>query len=225
MMGVSTAAIKDGTMRPTLIKIFASIALISSASAVSATTALTVGDSLTLKYWFPSQNTAVETQTFTYAGPGQTVPFQLEQDSGFAQSALDILSNNQIAFRQIGCSFGPCIQNPTPGSGGWNGPVLFDNTNGMAFSNWAVISDTLGQPGLGIPGRVDVMGITDLLVAPGEIGVNWQGAPLQGQVVLGGPDLANSAVPEPATWALMLLGFAGIGIAKRRSKINQLAVA
>jgi hypothetical protein len=27
-----------------------------------------------------------------------------------------------------------------------------------------------------------------------------------------------SAVPEPATWALMLLGFAGIGLAMRRRK-------
>jgi hypothetical protein len=46
--------------------------------------------------------------------------------------------------------------------------------DGNAFSDWVVISDTLGQPGLGIPGRVDVMGITAFLIAPGEIGVNWQ---------------------------------------------------
>jgi PEP-CTERM motif-containing protein len=204
-------------MRPVFIKVFAALALFSSASAASATTALTIGDSLTLQYWFDTKNAVHETQTFTYTVPGQTVPFQLEQQSTFAQSALDILSNNQIAFREIGCSFGPCIQNPTPGPNGWNGPVLFDNSNGMAFSNWVVISDTLGQPGLGNPGRVDVMGITSLLVAPGQIGVNWQGVPLQGEVILGGPDLAP-AVPEPSTWAMMILGFAGIGFMAYRRK-------
>lgn len=30
--------------------------------------------------------------------------------------------------------------------------------------------------------------------------------------------LATPAVPEPATWALMLLGFAGVGVAMRRSR-------
>jgi hypothetical protein len=211
-------------MRPVFIKVIAAIALFSSTGAVSATTALTIGDSLTLQYWFDTQGAVQETQTFIYTGPGQTVPFQLEQDSNFAQSALDLISNTQIAFREIGCSFGGCIQNPTPGPNGWNGPVLFDNSNGTAFSNWAVISDTLGQPGLGILGRVDVMGITSLLVAPGEIGVNWQGVPLQGEVVLGGPDLVTlpPAVPEPSTWAMMLLGFAGVGfMACRRKQSGQ----
>jgi hypothetical protein len=208
-------------MRPVFFKVFAGLALFSSASAASATTALTIGDSLTLEYWFANQNAVQETQSFIYTGPGQTVPFQLEQDSNFAQSALDLISNTQIAFREIGCSFGGCIQNPTPGLNGWNGPVLFDNSNGTAFSNWAVISDTLGQPGLGIQGRVDVMGITSLLVAPGQIGVNWQGVPLQGEVVLGGPDLVTTpAVPEPSTWAMMILGFAGVGFMAYRRKQN-----
>src|ERR1700730_15088525 len=121
-----------------LVRILASLALISSAGAASATTALNVGDSLTLRYWFPTQGTLVETQTFTYTGPGQSIPFQFEQDSHFAQSALDFLSNSQIAFRAIGCSFGACIENPATGLNGWNGPVLIDNSNGMAFSNWAV---------------------------------------------------------------------------------------
>ena len=192
-----------------------SILLVTVGTANATTTALTINDSLTLQYWFPSQNTVVETQTFTYTGPGQTVPLQLEQDSGFVQSALDIISNNQIAFREIGCSFGPCIQNPTPS--GWNGPVLLDNTNGNAFSDWVVISDTLGQPGLGIPGRVDVVGITALLVAPGEIGVNWQGVPLQGEVILGGgTDL--QATPLPAALPLFASGLGALGLLGWRRK-------
>jgi hypothetical protein len=210
-------------MRHVFLRGFAALAVLSSASVASATTtALTVGDSLTLQYWFPSQLTVVETQTFTYTGAGQIVPFQLEQDSNFAQSALDILSNTQIAFREIGCSFGPCIQNPTPT--GWNGPVLFDNTNGIAFSDWVVISDTLGQPGLGIPGRVDVMGITSLLVAPGQIGVNWQGVPLQGEVILGGgTDVV--VTPLPATLPLFATGLGALGLLGWRRKRKAAAIA
>ena len=34
----------------------------------------------------------------------------------------------------------------------------------------------------------------------------------------GGVSLAVAAVPEPATWAMMLLGFAAVGFAMRRSK-------
>jgi PEP-CTERM motif len=34
---------------------------------------------------------------------------------------------------------------------------------------------------------------------------------------------AQSAVPEPATWGLMLLGFAGIGMAMRRRRRPALA--
>ena len=202
------------------LRIFAALALLSSASAASATTTtLTVGDSLTLQYWFPSQLTVVETQTFTYTGAGQIVPFQLEQDSNFAQSQLVLLSNTQIAFQEIGCSFGQCIQNPTPT--GWNGPVLFDNSNGNAFSDWGVISDTLGSPPLGAPDP-SVVGITSLLVAPGEIGVNWQHVVLEGEVILGGgSDLV--VTPLPAAFPLFATGLGALGLLGWRRKRKALA--
>ena len=94
--------------------------------------------------------------------------------------------------------------------------MLYVYSSGMAFSNWAVISDTLGQPGLGVPGRGDVIGNTALLVATRKIGVNWQGVPLQRDVILGGPVLGRGGFPEPSTWAMMIIGFAGIGLTIRR---------
>ncbi len=198
-----------------------SVVLFAVSTANATTTSLTVGDSLTLQYWFPTQLTVVETQTFTYTGPGQTVPLQVEQDSGFVQSALDIISNNQIAFREIGCSFGQCIQNPTPT--GWNGPVLFDNTNSNAFSDWGVISDTLGSPPLGQPDP-SVVGITALLVAPGEIGVNWQHVVLEGEVFLGGgSDL--QATPLPAALPLFASGLSALGLLGWRRKRKAAALA
>jgi hypothetical protein len=40
---------------------------------------------------------------------------------------------------------------------------------------------------------------------------------------LGGTVTITAAVPEPATWGMMLLGFAGIGVALRRSRRPMLA--
>jgi hypothetical protein len=37
--------------------------------------------------------------------------------------------------------------------------------------------------------------------------------------------VSPQGVPEPATWALMLLGFAGIGFAMRQKKLNQIGIA
>jgi hypothetical protein len=211
-------------MRPVFLMVFAALAVLSSASAASATTtALTVGDSLTLEYWFPSQHAVHETQTFTYTGPGQTVLFQFQNGGGVdPESALDILSNTQIAFREIGCSFGQCIENPTPT--GWNGPVLFDTTNGNAFSDWVVISDTLGSPPLG-GNDPSVVGITSLLVAPGEIGVNWQHVVVEGEVILGGgSDLV--VTPLPAAFPLFATGLGALGLLGwRRKRKNAAAIA
>jgi hypothetical protein len=39
-----------------------------------------------------------------------------------------------------------------------------------------------------------------------------------GNVLLGG--ISIQAVPEPGTWAMMLLGFAGIGFASRRRQLR-----
>jgi len=198
-----------------------SVLLFTVGTANATTTTLTVGDSLTLEYWFPSQHALFETQTFTYTGPGQTVPFQFQSGGLNPQSALDILSNTQIAFREIGCSFGQCIENPTPT--GWNGPVLFDTTNGNAFSDWVVISDTLGSPPLGAPDP-SVVGITSLLVVPGEIGVNWQHVVVEGEVTLGGGTNLQ-ATPLPAALPLFASGLGALGLFGWRRKRKASAFA
>jgi len=170
------------------------LALAATVPANAATTSLTVGDSLTLEYWFNEPGQSIETQTFNYTGPGQT---QLMQ---FGISTLDILSNNEIAFEESpGCGNG-CTQTAAD----WNGPVLFDNSNGVAFSNWAIISDTVG--------------ITSSLIAPGEVGVNWQGVPVQGEVLVG-------ATPLPSTWTMLIAGFVGLGFFAYRGKKTAIAAA
>ena len=54
----------------------------------------------------------------------------------------------------------------------------------------------------------------------GDFKINWTGNQnnydLVSQVIQSRPP----AVPEPATWAMMLVGFGGIGMAMRRRKVN-----
>ena len=184
-------------MRDRFLGVLTSLVLLGSGGAANAvTTDLTVGDSLTLKYYFPTFGTVIESQTFTYTGPGQTVPFQ------FGVSTLDILSNSEIAFQENALC-GVCFQTSDP----WNGPDLFDTTNTNAFSDWGILSDTVG--------------ITSSIIAPGEIGVNWQGAQDQGEVLAG----VTSSTPIPSTWTMLIAGFVGLGFFAYRGSRKNAALA
>ena len=56
-------------------------------------------------------------------------------------------------------------------------------------------------------------------VSGDTITINWTGADLsRGTQLQAVFDILPAAVPEPATWAMMLLGFAGIGVAMRRKR-------
>jgi hypothetical protein len=163
-----------------------------------ANTLLTVGDTLKLDYQFSSLGNSINSTTFTYTGAGQTVLTQ----NGI--TTLDILGDGQIAFKEApGCGTG-CFQSPAA----WNGPVLFDLSNSNAFSNWSILSDTVG--------------ITSSLIAPGEIGVNWQGAVVRGEV-----DVGVAVTPLPASWTMMLSSLLiGLGfMAYQRGKRNDGALA
>ena len=78
-----------------------------------------------------------------------------------------------------------------------NGPVLTDLTNGSAFSGWTVTSFT--QP------------YTSANLGNSAIGVNFAG-----QTYNGGSVTISGAVPEAATWALMIVGFGMVGVTARR---------
>jgi hypothetical protein len=53
---------------------------------------------------------------------------------------------------------------------------------------------------------------------------SYGGSILSGEVIIGHSQAEIAAVPEPATWGMMLVGFGGIGFAMRRArKTNKLA--
>ena len=56
-------------------------------------------------------------------------------------------------------------------------------------------------------------------VSGDTITINWTGGAMsRGTQLQAVFDILPAAVPEPATWAMMLLGFAGIGVAMRRKR-------
>jgi hypothetical protein len=79
-------------------------------------------------------------------------------------------------------------------------------------------STTTGTTG---PGSISVVGVG---LAAGTYRVTLNGtAPAGGGVFTGSITATPTAVPEPGTWALMLLGFGGIGFALRRTRRPTLA--
>jgi hypothetical protein len=127
-------------------------------------------------------------------------------------------------------------QNPEPG-GVFSGWFEFTNTLPGLYSiivgtstPGATITDlTLSGTG-GSPVLASSAGTTNTLslladnLASGDYRFTFAGqAPPQGGVVSGNLTFQIVPVPEPATWGMMLVGFAGIGFAMRRSRRPALA--
>jgi len=85
----------------------------------------------------------------------------------------------------------------------FNGPEFFV-LSGNPFGNVVSVSSPAGQP-------------VAAHVSGGVLFVNWQGDSFLANDTIT-ITFDNSGVPEPSTWAMMLLGFAGLGFAFRQSR-------
>jgi hypothetical protein len=165
------------------------------ASAAPAHAEIVVGDTLDVVYYYPNFGTVNgDTGNFTYTGAGQSV-------SSDTLTTV-FLSDNQVVF----VNDNPSRAGETFFSSSFNGPILYDLTNGSAFAGWGVTSAT--QP------------YTSAYLTNSAIGLNFEGQIYGGSVTISG------AVPEPSTWAMMILGFAGVGFMayRRKSKPELMAV-
>ena len=169
------------------------MALMSSAADAS----MTIGDVFSVQYMFPVDGVfAIDYGEFVYVGPGQQV--YIEDGT----TSIILYDDHVIFSEEPGCG-DTCYHIAAD----YNGPVLFNLTNNFAFAGWTVLADNVG--------------ITSSILEPDRISVNWQGKPVQGEVTVGAP--ITAAVPEPASWALMLAGFGAIGGAmrhRRKAAIN-----
>ena len=89
--------------------------------------------------------------------------------------------------------------------GDYNGPVLYDISQQNPFGDWKLKSDDIG--------------LTGTYLSDGAIGVNWSNI----NVNEGYKAVIASAAPEPATWALMMVGVGLAGAGLRRARWRAVA--
>lgn len=123
-------------------------------------------------------------------------------------------------------------QNPEA-SGSFNGWFEFNNSlNGLysiivststpgATITSAALSGLGGSPIIASnTGSANTLSLLTGNLSSGNYRFTFGGnAPANGGVVSGNLTFNHVAVPEPATWAMMLLGFAGIGLVMRRRPV------
>jgi len=162
-----------------------------------------LGSTIDISYFFPDASTLV-------ADPGaRTVSNAIEYPAGFFPPLLGIqidVTDSQIIITNTGPSF------------------TFSNLGGVSFNGFIM---TIGS-GPTITNAV-FFGPPIVDFGPTGGGITSGGLQLfinfEGVFVPTGPastfidvTTASSAVPEPSTWAMMLLGFAGLGFAFRQSR-------
>jgi PEP-CTERM motif len=149
---------------------------------------------------------ATQVFNWTLFGPAPSLGGVTAPGSGTLTATVSATGGDPV-IAITGTIGGNTIAGPISGSFGDN--LVFPNTNGTSFldSQGLSFNDTLGNAynifGFFAPGVV-TSGNAYGERAPGGFGV--------------GTFTLSAAVPEPSTWAMMLLGFAGLGFAFRQSR-------
>ena len=161
------------------------------------------GATLNYQYYFPNSGTeylAADNGSFV-VGPGLEVD-NVSDD----RATLDISGSN---------IFIDFISNSNWTSTTFNGWVLSDETDSLA----AILGVSI-DPASNLGG----FSMSNISFTNDSITVNWQGLNFTDSTVLSlNVAFGNSAVPEPGTWAMMLLGFGAAGLALRLGRKPKLA--
>jgi hypothetical protein len=206
----------------TLIAAAAALFVIAGASARAGL----VGDgtnTVSVNYWFPSSsvpppltcdaltNPSCEIETDSMGNATPTIPANFIQ--GVADGVTISVGDNQIVFTNILPNTPFCSTSSLPCSDVFNG-FAFAFSSGVDITKVTVASNS----------AADFRPISGgLTFTPTNIFVNVAGeSPNAGdQLILDVTSGSTPTVPEPSTWALMLLGFAGLGFAGWRRTAAQ----
>jgi len=139
---------------------------------------------------------------------GNTYVFDLgTRNISFDYSILNPGVNTQLTLTNLltgqSASYNPLISDNSVNSAG-----AFQNSQQLGFGflnggfSFGLVTGSLGfNPNINDTYRLDLRSGANTVTAFAQVGTG-----------------AVAAVPEPATWALMLLGFGGMGVAMRRSR-------
>jgi hypothetical protein len=170
-----------------------------------------------LSAMFPASSSA--DVIYTYTGNAFTL---LSNDGNFSN---DSVTGSFDLTAALGNSTGPQTITPVAFSFS-DGPDTINNSN----ASFASFNITTGPSGQVTYWNIELTTDTGLLI---ETINNLQTSAVfdQGQYVASYGEIINSpgtwvaSVPEPSTWAMMLLGFAGIGFMVYRSKSKSASMA
>ena len=153
-----------------------------------------IGSTVNVQYYFPT-----DASPYPDSGNGNyVVGAGVEVPSLIGEFSIDVSANNILMnfFRTA-----------TFSTGAFNGWVLSDQTNNLSAITGVTINPLSNMGGFSA---------SNLIWSADSISINWQGLSFNESTVLSLDVAFDSAVPEPGTWAMMLLGFGGVGFAMRR---------
>ena len=132
--------------------------------------------------------------------------------AGFDTSDGIQLNSSWAPDPAFASAFGPNGWQQLPGTFTWvlpacNGGVCENGNVSEPVGKWDFLPGSGWQPGTKSVYMLEGAGVLSDTVIVANDGVNGVGATIT---------FNSNAVPEPATWAMMLVGFAGIGYAARR---------
>lgn len=163
------------------------------------------GSTLDYQYYFPNSGTPYPDSSngSFVVGPGIEVANVSDN-----RATLDVSGSNIFIDFVDTSNWGPAS---------FNGWILSDQTNNLS----AILGVSI-DPSTNLGG----FSLSNISFADDSIAVNWQGLGFtESTIVSLNVTFGDAAVPEPSTWAMMLLGFGAAGLALRRGREPKLATA
>jgi hypothetical protein len=158
------------------------------------------GDLVDVSAYYPDTSTLLSDGGVTTVGP--SVEYPVGSFPAYQPTASVDLTNDQII---ISGSFGQFL------TGAFNGFGITVLSGSLITSAITDASSTLDPLSLAIVGNV--------------LWVNFEGIPTSGITTAVIDVGTSSTVPESSTWAMMLMGFAGLGYARHRGRRSVVAAA
>jgi hypothetical protein len=163
------------------------------------------GSTLNYQYYFPNSGTPypdADNGSFV-VGPGVEVTNVSDN-----RATLDISGSNILIDFTNSSNWGPAE---------FNGWILSDQTDSLA----AILGVSI-DPSTNLSG----FSLSNISFTGDSITVNWPGLVFTGSTIVSlNVTIGDATVPEPSTWAMMLLGFGAAGIALRRGRKPKLTTA